>query len=94
MFSLHTNKYMSPNMLDFNYVFDSKNCKGNPNCYNYLGEKAWIEKNLDEDLKDAVIESCRGIRTPVSFPFLNFRQLLKIYPICVFHVRSKFSFML
>lgn len=44
-----------------------KNCNGNPNCYNCLGEKAWLEKNLDEDLKEAVSESSRGMRTHGTF---------------------------
>lgn len=44
-----------------------KNCVGNPNCYCGLGEKAWMDKNLDEELKDALNESSKGgKRIPVS----------------------------
>jgi len=68
--------HLLTNML---HAFDSKNCEGNPNCYNYLGEKTWIEKNPDEDLKDAVTETSTGLREPVSFHFLNYYHLLKIF---------------
>lgn len=43
-----------------------KNCMGNPNCFNNLGERQWMEKNLEEELNEADFET-NVLREPGSF---------------------------